>query len=260
MPSPAFHPTVRAWFNDTLGEPSAPQTRGWPVIATGAHTLIAAPTGSGKTLAAFLHALDTLLQRGDDLGEQTRVVYVSPLKALGNDVQKNLLGPLAELRERDPSLPEIRVEVRSGDTPQKDRQAMLRKPPHVLVTTPESLYVLLTSKGGLGMLQGVETVIVDEIHALCPDKRGSHLALTLERLAAHVGEFQRIGLSATQKPIEAVAAFLVGPTRTCEIVDTGHLRAIDLRIETPGAPLATVCSEDHWSEIQDRIVGLIESL
>ncbi len=258
MPSPAFHPAVSAWFADTLGAPSAPQTHGWPVIATGAHTLIAAPTGSGKTLAAFLHALDTLLQRGDHLGEQTRVVYVSPLKALGNDVQKNLLGPLAELRVRDPSLPEIRVEVRSGDTPPKDRQAMLRKPPHVLVTTPESLYVLLTSKGGLGMLQGVETVIVDEIHALCPDKRGSHLALSLERLVAHAGEFQRIGLSATQKPIEAVAGFLVGPTRRCEIVDTGHLRAIDLRIETPGAPLATVCSEDHWSEIQDRIVQLIE--
>jgi ATP-dependent Lhr-like helicase len=257
VPLAAFHPTVRAWFEETLGPPSAPQAEGWPAIASGAHTLIAAPTGSGKTLAAFLHALDGLLRLGPDLPAETRVLYVSPLKALGNDVQKNLLGPLAALRARDPSLPEVRVLVRSGDTPQHERQAMRKRPPHVLVTTPESLYVLLTSAGGLAMLGSVRTVIVDEIHAIAGDKRGSHLALSLERLAARAGEFQRIGLSATQRPIDRVAALLVGPARRATVVDAGHLRVLDLEVCVPGAPLSAVCSEDHWAEIGARIVDLI---
>ena len=188
-----FLPVVQTWFRERLGEPSAPQQHGWPVLAAGDHALIAAPTGTGKTMAAFLQSLDALLRQGDELEDRCQVLYVSPLKALANDVQKNLLGPLAELRERDPSLPEIRVLVRSGDTPQKERQQMRKRPPHVLVTTPESLYVLLTSQGGLEVLQHVRHVIVDEIHALCPDKRGAHLALSLERLAVHCGEFQRIG-------------------------------------------------------------------
>ncbi len=259
MPLHRFHPAVRTWFEKTLGEPTASQRRGWPTIATGSHVLIAAPTGSGKTLAAFLHALDSLLRRGGALEDRTQVLYVSPLKALGNDVQKNLLGPLAALRERDPSLPEVRVLVRSGDTPQRERQSMTKRPPHVLVTTPESLYVLLTSKSGAEMLKDVRTVIVDEIHAIAGDKRGSHLALSLERLVDLAGEFQRIGLSATQRPIERVAEFLVGPARTCTVVDTGHLRELDLAIETPGAPLGTVASEDHWLEIVDRIVGHVNA-
>ncbi|MBK8978770.1 MAG: DEAD/DEAH box helicase [Planctomycetes bacterium] len=256
-PLAAFHPTLAAWFQERLGAPSAPQRLGWPAIATGEHTLIAAPTGTGKTLAAFLCALDRLLHQGDALEDRTAVLYVSPLKALGNDVQKNLLAPLAELRERDPSLPDVRVLVRSGDTPQPERQRMLRTPPHVLVTTPESLYVLLTSRGGLDLLAGVGTVIVDEIHALCPDKRGSHLALSLERLAAHCGEFQRIGLSATQKPLHRVAEFLVGDGRTCRVVDAGHMRELDLRIEVPRVPLSAVCSEDHWNDIQEHVVAMI---
>jgi ATP-dependent Lhr-like helicase len=161
-----FHPTVASWFRDTLGEPSPPQQQGWPAIAAGQHVLIAAPTGSGKTLAAFLHALDGLLQQGPTLPDTLQVVYVSPLRALANDVQKNLQQPLAALRERDPSLPAVRVLVRSGDTPASERTAMTRTPPHILVTTPESLYILLTTLRGRKMLATARTLIVDEIHAL----------------------------------------------------------------------------------------------
>jgi len=252
---------LAAWFRDTLGEPTPPQVQGWPRIRAGEHTLIAAPTGSGKTLAAFLWALDRLLQQGDALADRTEVLYVSPLKALSNDVQKNLLGPLAALRERDPSLPEVRVLVRTGDTPARERQAMGKRPPHVLVTTPESLFILLTTKSGRALLQGVRTVIVDEIHALARDKRGSHLALSLERLdhlvAQARGTLQRIGLSATQRPIEATARLLVGEGRACTIVDAGHLRAFDVAVEVPGAPLGTICSTDVWNEIYGRMVELI---
>src|SRR5689334_3045690 len=255
----AFHPTIRAWFGARLGEPTAPQRRGWAAIRSGAHTLIAAPTGSGKTLAAFLSAIDALLVQGAALPDETRVLYVSPLKALGNDVQKNLQGPLAELRALDPSLPEVRVFVRSGDTPAKERAAMARRPPHVLVTTPESLYILLTSDSGRAMLRTVRTTIVDEIHAMLGDKRGSHLALSLERLERLAGPYQRIGLSATQKPLSAVGEFLVGVGRECRLVDAGHLRELDVAIELPKSPLETVCSHEIWEEIHERVAELIRA-
>ncbi|HUR29256.1 MAG TPA: DEAD/DEAH box helicase, partial [Planctomycetota bacterium] len=241
-----------------LGEPTAPQRRGWAAIRSGAHTLIAAPTGSGKTLAAFLSAIDALLVQGGALPDETRVLYVSPLKALGNDVQKNLQAPLAELRALDPTLPEVRVFVRSGDTPAKERAAMAKRPPHILVTTPESLYILLTSEGGRRMLATVRTVIVDEIHAVLGDKRGSHLALSLERLEALAGNVQRIGLSATQKPLEDVGRFLVGAGRECTLIDEGHLRAMDVAVEIPPSPLSAVCSHETWSEIYARIAELVQ--
>src|SRR6058998_1374427 len=226
MPLQQFHPTVRRWFTERIGTPSPPQTEGWPKIRSGMDTLIAAPTGTGKTLAAFLWAIDGLLREGESLADTTQVLYVSPLKALGNDVQKNLQGPLAELREMDPSLPEIRVLVRSGDTLPAARAAMRKRPPHILVTTPESLYILLTSDGGRAILRTVRTVIVDEIHAVSGDKRGAHLALSLERLETQNGSPpQRIGLSATQKPLEEVGRLLVGVERTCTLVDVGHHRS-----------------------------------
>jgi ATP-dependent Lhr-like helicase len=253
----AFHPVVRAWFEKRLGEPSIPQREGWPRIRSGRHVLIAAPTGSGKTLAAFLSAIDALLRSGPVLPDETRILYVSPLKALGNDVQKNLTGPLAEIREMDPSLPEVRVLVRSGDTKAGDRAAMTKKPPHILVTTPESLYILLTSEGGRNMLRTVRSVIVDEIHAVARDKRGSHLALSLERLEALAGPVQRIGLSATQKPLDEVGRFLVGAGRECALVDAGHKREMDLAVEIPQSPLSAVCSHEVWEEIYERMAGLV---
>jgi len=256
--SPAdFHPTIAAWFRSRLGEPTEPQVRGWPLIRSGRHTLIAAPTGMGKTLAAFLAIIDRLVKQGEGIPNQTQVVYVSPLRALSNDIQKNLEGPLAELRLADPTLPEIRVQVRTGDTPVRDRAAMLKSPPQILVTTPESLYIMLTNQGGRGILSTVKTVIVDEIHALARDKRGPHLALSLERLEELAGPVQRIGLSATQKPIEDVARFLVGVDRTCELVDVGHRRELDLAVEVPPSPLAEVCSHEQWAEIYTRICELI---
>ncbi|MFN7972168.1 MAG: DEAD/DEAH box helicase [Acidobacteriota bacterium] len=258
----AFHPTVTRWFSEVLGEPSAPQIEGWPAIRSGHHVLIAAPTGSGKTLAAFLWAIDRLLSRGADLADETQVLYVSPLKALANDVQKNLERPLADIRDRDTSLPEVRVVVRSGDTPAAQRTAMTRRPPHILVTTPESLYVLLTSDGGRSMLRTIRTVIVDEIHALHRDKRGSHLALSMERLQALVeaepgAALQRIGLSATQKPLERIGRFLAGAGRDCTLVDTGHLRTLDLAVEIPRSPLSAVCSHEVWEEIYERMGELV---
>jgi ATP-dependent Lhr-like helicase len=256
VPLSAFHPAVQQWFRARLGEPSAPQREGWPRIRAGEHVLIAAPTGSGKTLAAFLSAVDGLLTRPDAGG--TSVLYVSPLRALANDVQKNLLGPIDEIRALDPALPEIHVLVRSGDTPAHVRTQMTKAPPHVLVTTPESLYILLTSAGGRKMLGTVRTVIVDEIHAMLRDKRGSHLALSLERLEALAGPLQRIGLSATQKPLSEVGRFLVGAGRDCALVDAGHLRALDLGIETPAAPLEAVCSHDQWDVIYARLAALID--
>ncbi|MCA8954382.1 MAG: DEAD/DEAH box helicase [Planctomycetes bacterium] len=256
-----FHPTVARWFNERLGAPTEPQLAGWPRIANGEHVLIAAPTGSGKTLAAFLHALDGLLRQGDQLRPELQVVYVSPLRALANDVQKNLQQPLAELRALDPSLPEVKVQVRSGDTPASERAAMTRRPPHILVTTPESLYILATTERGRAMLSSARTFIVDEIHALAGSKRGSHLALTVERLerlvAASGGRLQRIGLSATQRPIEQTAALLVGAERRCTIVDVGHRRELDLALEVPGAPLDTICSGEIWNEVFGRIATLI---
>ncbi|MBX3461563.1 MAG: DEAD/DEAH box helicase [Planctomycetes bacterium] len=258
-----FHPTVARWFADRLGEPSPPQVQGWPAIARGEHVLIAAPTGSGKTLAAFLHALDGLLRQGQALRPELQVVYVSPLRALANDVQKNLQQPLAELRALDPSLPEVRVLVRSGDTPASDRTAMTRTPPHILVTTPESLYILLTTQRGRQMLATARTLITDEIHALAASKRGSHLALSCERLdrlvSQHGGRLQRIGLSATQRPIAGTARLLVGAARPCTIVDIGHRRELDLALELPGAPLDTICSGEIWQEVFARMRERIET-
>jgi ATP-dependent Lhr-like helicase len=255
-----FLPVVRRWFQERLGEPTAPQREGWPLIREGRHVLIAAPTGTGKTLAAFLWAIDSLLRRGQRLKDETLVLYVSPLKALGNDVRTNLQGPLDELRLKDIFLPEIRCLVRTGDTPQGERQAMVRRPPHVLVTTPESLYILLTSAGGRSMLRTVKTVIVDEIHAVLGDKRGSHLALSLERLEALAGPVQRIGLSATQKPLEDVGRFLVGAGRECSLVDAGHRREMDVSVEVPAsAPLEAVCSHETWEELYARMAELAKA-
>ena len=255
----SFHPAVSRWFSARFGEPTDCQREGWPAISGGRHTLIAAPTGSGKTLAAFLWAIDGLLRKGPALGDATEVLYVSPLRALSNDVQKNLQAPLAELRGLDPALPELRVLVRTGDTPQSERAAMAKRPPHILVTTPESLYLLLTSDSGRNMLSTVRTVIVDEIHALVRDKRGSHLALSLERLEELVqAPIQRIGLSATQKPLEDVGRFLCGAGRECRLVDTGTYRDLDVAIEVPPSPLSTVCSHEQWDEIYARVQELVQ--
>ncbi|MBT9554666.1 MAG: DEAD/DEAH box helicase, partial [Myxococcales bacterium] len=255
--SGAFHPLLAAWFARRFGAPTDVQRRGWPLIQSGANTLIAAPTGSGKTLTGFLCAIDALLREGRSVPDETRVVYVSPLRALSNDIQKNLEGPLAELRALDPDFPDLRVQVRTGDTPSAQRAAMSRRPPHLLVTTPESLYLLLTSARGRESLRSVRTVIIDEIHALVRDKRGAHLALSLERLEALVSRpLQRIGLSATQKPLSEVGAFLSGRGRHCEIVDAGSFRQLDLAIEVPPSPLQTVCSHEQWDEIYRRIAAL----
>jgi ATP-dependent Lhr-like helicase len=254
-----FHSTIQCWFAQRFGEPTEPQREGWPHIRAGRHTLISAPTGMGKTLAAYLAAINSLARQGTSLPDQTSVLYVSPLRALSNDVQKNLQGPMRELTELDSEFPKIRVLVRTGDTTQSDRAAMLRKPPHILVTTPESLYILLTSAGGRDMLRTVKTVIVDEIHAIARDKRGSHLALSLERLEALAGPFQRIGLSATQKPLDEVGRFLVGVGRKCTLVDVGHRREMDVAIEVPPSPLMTVCSHEQWDEIYKQLAQLIDS-
>src|SRR6476659_1998554 len=240
----SFHPAVAAWFARRFRAPTAAQAGAWPLIRAQRNVLIAAPTGSGKTLAAFLAAIDALVVEGlaTGLADETAVVYVSPLKALSNDVRKNLEIPLAgmrsELAARGLADVDIRTLVRTGDTPQHERASMRRRPPHIVVTTPESLYVLLGSVSGRTMLTTTRTVIVDEIHALASNKRGSHLALSLERLAALTKTPPvRIGLSATQKPIEEVARVLSGshageaqPAEACAIVDTGHVRARDLQI------------------------------
>ncbi|HET6342902.1 MAG TPA: DEAD/DEAH box helicase [Gemmatimonadota bacterium] len=300
-----FHPAVRRWFEDRFpGGPSSPQSRGWPAIRSGRHVVIAAPTGSGKTLAAFLAAIDDLVRLGlsEDadgpgiLPDETRVVYISPLKALGNDIEKNLQEPLAGIRRElarlgQPDV-EIRTAVRTGDTPAAERRAHLDRPPHLFVTTPESLFILLTTRRGRRMLQTVRTVIVDEIHAVADDKRGPHLALSLERLdhlAVHgtaddafrggpegSGEIGppfaagrpplRIGLSATVRPIEEVAAFLVGAGLSvgdrgsapeCLVIDEGHAREMELAIEIPESPLEALLSNEAWEEIYDRLASLV---
>src|SRR5882757_915296 len=237
-----FHAAVSAWFERSFAAPTAAQAEAWPAIQSGRNVLIAAPTGSGKTLAAFLAAIDSLVRQGlkGELKDETQVVYVSPLKALSNDIQRNLQAPLAGISEvlREQGLPEIdiRTWVRTGDTPAAERTRMRRRPPHIVVTTPESLYILLGSESGRAMLATTRTVIIDEIHALAPNKRGTHLALSLERLNALCDHrLLRIGLSATQKPIEDVAHFLVGsdPNARCKIIDTGHVRARDLALYLP---------------------------
>lgn len=258
-----FHPVVRTWFAEEVGVPSEPQVRAWPLIRDEKSVLLAAPTGSGKTLAAFMSCLDDLFTRGAQgtLEPHTQVLYVSPLKALGNDVQKNLLAPLERLRERAKAagveLPDVRVLVRTGDTPMGERAAMVKKPPHILITTPESLYLYLTSARSRETLKHVRTVVVDEIHALARDKRGAHLALSLERLQALVEHpLQRIGLSATQRPLDRIAKFLVGVERPCEIVHVGHLRPWELTVETPEDELGAVPTHEQWGQVYDRLVQL----
>jgi ATP-dependent Lhr-like helicase len=222
-----FHPAVAAWFDQQFASPTDVQREAWAAINTGAPTLITAPTGSGKTLAAFLAVIDGLVKEAlaDGLGDQTRVLYVSPLKALSNDIQKNLQQPLAGIRDellasglRDAP---IRAGLRTGDTPQSERTRMRKHPPHILVTTPESLYILLTSLSGREMLRTVSTVIVDEIHAVAVNKRGAHLALSLARLDDLCEQAPvRIGISATIKPLDAIARFLTGPAGgNCRIID-----------------------------------------
>jgi ATP-dependent Lhr-like helicase len=304
-----FHPASRAWFEERFGQATKAQADAWPQIRAGRHTLIAAPTGSGKTLAAFYAAIDMLLQRGlnGELSEGVQILYVSPLKALSNDIQKNLEQPLNGIAEQlhlQGFAPvDIRIAVRTGDTPPSERARMAKKPPHILVTTPESFYLLLTSASGRAMLSTVRSLVVDEIHALLGDKRGSHLALSMERLQHLISSqssghakgqgsrtLQRIGLSATQKPIDLVANYLVGnstgqsecdsgplvevkiegeiegegagsrwPKADCAIVDSGFRRELDIRIEVPKSPLSALMSNDVWDELYGRLVELIES-
>ncbi len=260
------HPLVAEWFVNKFGTPTEPQEQGWPYILAGHTTLISAPTGSGKTLAAFLACIDRLVRKAlaGDLHDRTEVLYISPLKALGNDIQKNLEVPLGEILqmagERGLLMPQIRTAVRTGDTLMPERRAMLKRPPHILVTTPESLYILLTAEKSRAILRDVETVIVDEIHAVADDKRGSHLTLSLERLEALTNRPPvRIGLSATQKPIEEIGRFLAGNGRPDPvIVNVGHRRKLDLGVEIPATLLGPIASNEMWDEIYDRIVQLSE--
>lgn len=257
------HPLVQEWFFSRVGFPTEPQRQGWPHILVGESTLISAPTGSGKTFAAFLACLDLLVRKSiaGNLLNETEVLYVSPLKALGNDIQKNLMTPLSEIMElakaQGITMAEIRVAVRTGDTPQRERTSMLKYPPHILVTTPESLYILLTAEKSRQILKDVKTVIVDEIHALADDKRGVHLTLTLERLEAIAYQSPiRIGLSATQKPLETVANFLTGNRAQPAIINIGHARHLDLAVEVPSSELSAVASNEMWNEIYERIAAL----
>ena len=259
------HPLVAEWFVHRFSTPTEPQEQGWPHILAGHTTLISAPTGSGKTLAAFLACIDRLVRKAlaGDLADRTEVLYVSPLKALGNDIQKNLEVPLGEILamagERGLLMPEIRTAVRTGDTLMPERRAMLKRPPHILVTTPESLYILLTADKSRAILRDIETVIVDEIHAVADDKRGAHLTLSLERLEALTYKPPvRIGLSATQKPIEQVAHFLTGARPDPVIVNIGHRRKLDVAVEVPPMPLGPVASNEMWDEVHNRLVALVE--
>ena len=270
-PLAIFHPIVREWFERRFTAPTEAQALGWPAIAQGKHTLIAAPTGSGKTLAAFLLCIDRLLRAGiqGELPDAAQVAYVSPLKALSNDIHRNLSQPLEEIsliaKERGLTLPDIRIAVRTGDTPAHERQARARKPPHIWITTPESLYILLTSESGRRGLSGVHTLILDEIHSIAGNKRGSHLALSVERLCALTGKpITRIGLSATIHPIGEAARFLVGTsgidsdgTPHCAVIDTGHSRSMDLQVEMPDMELGPIATLELWEETVARIASLI---
>lgn len=271
-PLARFSPPVRAWFARRFSAPTAPQREGWPAIASGEHTLITAPTGSGKTLAAFLFCLDHVVQLGErgELADAVHVLYVSPLKALNNDIARNLAEPLAGIRavaaELGRALPELRAAVRTGDTPAPDRTAMARRPPHILITTPESLFILLASERGRRALATVRFLIVDEVHAVAGSKRGVHLSLSLERLEALAGASPvRIGLSATVEPVEEIARFLVGlegsggPPRPCRVVDVGRRRALDLAVIAPHPELSAVATNPVWDATYARLAELIQS-
>lgn len=266
------HALVQKWFAERFVSPTEPQEQGWPHILAAESTLISAPTGSGKTLAAFLACIDGLIRKSlsGQLLDRTEVVYVSPLKALSNDIRKNLEIPLGEITalagQQGLLMPPIRAAVRTGDTLMPERRAMIARPPHILVTTPESLYLLLTAEKSRAILKDVETVIVDEIHAVADDKRGAHLALSLERLEALVTQSHpgrppiRIGLSATQEPIELVAQFLAGNGRPKPaFVDVGHGRELDLAVEVPGSELGPVATNEMWDEIYDRLAELVRA-
>ena len=270
MPLSSFHPVIQRWFRSRFDAPTEAQAAGWPAIARGRHTLIAAPTGSGKTLTAFLTCIDQLVRQGLDTGlpDATQVVYVSPLKALSNDIRKNLATPLEEIaalaEETGTPMPQITTAVRTGDTPASERQKLAKRPPHMLITTPESLYILLTSESGRRGLKHVRTLILDEIHAVADDKRGSHLALSVERLCALSEEpVTRIGLSATQRPLSEMARFLVGNRHIdaagdpdCVVVDTGSRRKVDLSVELPEQELGPIATHEIWGETLDAIAGL----
>jgi len=264
-----FHPAVASWFNNSFDGPTEIQGKAWPEIKKKSHTLISAPTGSGKTLAAFMASIDELVRKSlnGGLSEKTQVVYVSPLKALSNDIENNLQIPMKGINEEleKMGLPEsgIRVQVRTGDTPASARTKMTKTPPYILVTTPESLYLILTSKNGREMLSEVNTLIVDEIHALVDSKRGSHMSLSAERLEALTNKpLMRIGLSATQKPIELIAKFLTGVLKKgsspCKIINAGHKRKLDLSIEVPKSPLTAIMSNEVWREVYERLENLIK--
>jgi ATP-dependent Lhr-like helicase len=269
----SFHPLIQRWFRRRFDAPTEAQATGWPAITQGRHTLIAAPTGSGKTLTAFLTCIDQLVRQGMESGlpDGTQVVYVSPLKALSNDIQKNLAAPLEEIAaladETGASIPQITTAVRTGDTPASERQKMAKRPPHILITTPESLYILLTSESGRRGLKHVRTLILDEIHAVADDKRGAHLALSVERLCELSEEpITRIGLSATQRPLSKMASFLVGNRHIdadgnpdCVVVDTGSRRKIDLSVELPEQELGPIATHEIWGKTLDAIAGCTEN-
>ena len=262
-PLAGFLPPVRKWFKRTFARPSPAQVQAWPVIRRGDNTLLLAPTGSGKTLAAFLCAIDSLVRkdRAGELTDTIHVLYITPLKALGNDIQRNLIEPLGGIEGAD----RIRTAVRTGDTPQSERAKMIRRPPHILITTPESLYLLLQSAQSRDALQSIRTVIVDEVHALCDNKRGVHLSISLERLQRHVnGPLQRVGCSATLSPLEEIAAFLVGRAgktrqRPCTVVDAGMRKDLDVRVMAPLADLVEAGNTALWASAYDLLVEEISS-
>ena len=260
MPLESFHPVVRQWFNQNFSGPSEIQSLAWPEIGNRQDVLLSAPTGSGKTLAAFLAVLNDLFEcrLNGTLEDRTQVVYVSPLKALSNDIHRNLQLPLkgikSLLEQNGHPAVDVRAKVRTGDTPSTERAKMVRTPPHILVTTPESLYLLLTSNGGREMLSDACTLIVDEIHAVAGNKRGAHLSISMERLARlSRNPLHRIGISATQKPIDRMARFLTGGTDSCAVLNIGHRRELELEIELPESPLTAVMANEVWEEIHQSL-------